>query len=344
MCADNNTTGNTHQNQIPDFSKLSTFFKYCSDDPRVIEGLFKLHKIRFTQPWVLNDPLEFNPIIKFTNNGQNYMSYLYDGVVLPSEEQRLRTFLIEREINKFGILSLTRVHDSFDMWSHYSSGHKGFLIEFKSDFNKKDCMLSREGKEYPVNKVTYVDEYAIDIDLQTDIQGNISQEQVNKELFFKKISRWESELEYRMVRPLTDCPEYTPLSDKPHRDDKIYLFDFDLDCISLIIFGACMSAENKKYIISCCEGKEIKFAQAFISRDEKDTEGFYGKIDIIFKDDWPDMINLLPFSFVSEKKHVEYIKKIIEINHLSDLPYYRGLEEWVEELYRNRKAKQKEKP
>ena len=35
-----------------------TFFKYCSDDGRVIEGIFEKHKIRFTQPYALNDPLE----------------------------------------------------------------------------------------------------------------------------------------------------------------------------------------------------------------------------------------------------------------------------------------------
>ena len=163
--------------------ELKTFLKYCSDDSKVIEGLFKTHKIRFTQPWVLNDPLEFNPIIKFKNNGQNYVRYIFDGIMFPSEEMRLRLFLIEQQVNHFGILSLTKVVDSFDMWSRYANGHKGFLLEFKNNFNKQPCMLSQEGREYPVKKVSYVDEYAIDIDLLTDAKNNILLEQFNEEMF-----------------------------------------------------------------------------------------------------------------------------------------------------------------
>lgn len=319
-----------------------TFFKYCSNglDNAVIKGLFNNHKIRFTQPWALNDPLEFNPIIKFKNNGQNYVRYLFDGILFPSEELRLRLFLIEQQINQFGILSLTKVPDSFDMWSRYANGHKGFLLEFKSDFNKQPCMLSREGKEYQANKVTYVDEYAIDIDLLTDVQSNISLERFNEELFYNKISRWQNEIEYRVVRPLTDFPGYRPLTNRPHRDDNIYLFDFDLNCIESVTFGACMSAENKKAIMSSCEKYGVKFGQACISRDEKDTMGFSGKIYIVPKDDWPGpLLEMLPFNFVFQKSDMAHRKDALKIDHLSDIPYYQWLEDWVEEYYRIKKAK-----
>ena len=332
-----------YQNQTLNYSELKTFLKYCSNAPKVIEGLFKLRKIRFTQPWVLNDPLEFNPIIKFKNNGQNYVRYSFDGILFPSEEWRLRYLLIEQQVNKFGILSLTKIPDSFDMWSRYANGHKGFLIEFKSDFNQRTCMVSQEGREYPVKKVNYVDEYAIDIDLLTDVQNKISIERFNEEMFYKKCSRWQSECEYRIVRPLTDCQEYRPLSDRPHRDDNKYLFEFDLDCIESITFGACMSIENKKYIISSCEGKGIKFAQACISRDEKDATGFSGNVYIIPKDNWPGVLEMLPFSFVFQKNDVEHRENIIEIDHLSALPYYKWSEKWIEEFYRIRKTKRNQK-
>ena len=116
--------------------ELTGYFKYCSDDPRVINGIFRDHKIRFTQPAALNDPLEFDPIIRFENNGANYNWFSLNGIPLPSEESRLRHRLIEQQINAFGVLSLTKNPDSFDMWSRYANGHKGFLIEFKSDLNK----------------------------------------------------------------------------------------------------------------------------------------------------------------------------------------------------------------
>ena len=341
MSADNNNTfKKSDRISTSDFGDLKTFLKYCSNE--IIEGLFKNHKIRFTQPWALNDPLEFNPILRFKNNGQNYVRYLFDGIMFPSEEQRLRLRLIEPQINKFGILSLTKVPDSFDMWGQYANGHKGFLIEFKSDFNKHLCMLSREGKEYPIKKVTYVDKYAVDIDLLTDTRSNISLEQFNEELFYKKVSRWQDEVEYRLVRSLIDYPGYHPLKDTPHRDEKTYLFDFSLDCIESITFGVCMSVEDKKSIMSLCEGSEIRFLQAIMSREEKDTAGFSGKVYIFPEDDWPgSLLDMLPFSFVFQKSDIDHRKEIVKINRLSDLPYYEGLEEWVKELYRIKKAKKK---
>lgn len=42
-------------------TKLDSYFKYLSDDSRVIKGIFEDQKIRFTQPRALNDPLEFSP-------------------------------------------------------------------------------------------------------------------------------------------------------------------------------------------------------------------------------------------------------------------------------------------
>jgi len=339
-----NIIKDTHQNSTLDSSMYKTFFKYCSNGPDnvVIKGLFDDHKIRFTQPWALNDPLEFEPIIRFKNNGQNYVRYLFDGILLFSEEDRLRMRLIEQQINHFGILSLTKVPDSFDMWSRYANGHKGFLLEFKSDFNKYPCMLSREGNEYSVNKVTYVDEYAIDIDLLTDVQSNISLERFNKEMFYNKVSRWESEVEYRLVRALTDYPDYQPLKNTPHRDDRPYDFDFDLNCIESVTFGACMSVENKKAIMSLCKGYDIKFAQAYISKDEKDTEGFSGKVHIRPANEFPGLLEMLDFNFFLQQEHIKRPKPI-KIDRLSELPYYQGLEEWVEEVYRIKKAKRGQK-
>ena len=117
-----------------DHSRLKNFFKYCGDDEKVINGIFKEHQIRFTQPAALNDPLEFNPIIRFKQSEGKYTNYIFDGIVFPSEEIRIRHQLIERQLNDFGILSLTNIPECFDMWSRYANGHRGFLIELKIDF------------------------------------------------------------------------------------------------------------------------------------------------------------------------------------------------------------------
>jgi hypothetical protein len=95
--------------------EFGSFFKYCSDSEKVIEGVFRNHKIRFTQPRALNDPLEFNPTILFTNTSPNYQVYELDGIKLPSIELFMRVQIIESQINNYGILSLAKIPDSFDM-------------------------------------------------------------------------------------------------------------------------------------------------------------------------------------------------------------------------------------
>jgi hypothetical protein len=333
---------NANQNALSNPKPYSTFFKYCStgQNNAVLKGLFKDHKIRFTQPWALNDPLEFNPILRFENDGQNFVRYLYDGILLPSEEDRLRMRLIEQQVNHFGILSLTKVPDSFDMWSRYANGHKGFLIEFKSDFNKNPCMLSQEGKEYSVNKITYVDEYAINIDLLTDVQSKISLERFNEEMFYKKCSRWQNEIEYRMVRPLTDYPDYKPLKYTPHRDDNIYLFDFDLNCIESVTFGACMTVEDKKAIMLSCKEYGVQFLQACIWRDKKEATDLSGKIELIPEYKISGLLSILDFNFFFQQEHISRPKPI-KISQLSDIPYYHreGMAKWLKEIYKIKKSK-----
>ena len=52
--------------------KFHSFFKYCGDDPKVLRGIFKDQAIRFTQPRALNDPLEFNPTMRFHDSEAKY--------------------------------------------------------------------------------------------------------------------------------------------------------------------------------------------------------------------------------------------------------------------------------
>ncbi len=322
-----------------DYSQMATFFKYCSDDEKVINGIFREQKIRFTQPAALNDPLEFNPIITFNDNADNYRRFLCDGIVFPSEEERLRSRLVESQMNAFGILSLTKVPDSFNMWSRYANGNKGFLIELKSDFNKQLCMLSKEGEKYPVRQVTYVDGYAINIDELVDEHGWFTHTKANEKFFFTKTSRWEFEKEYRMVRPLSGYPGWEPLSNRFHRDrEGVYCFNFSLDCMESVTFGACMSVENKKEIMEACQGTNIKFLQAYIARDQKDRFDWPGAVGLIPIDEFPNFLEMS--NFITEAKYIEERKKPpITVRELSDLPYYAHDEQWVRQYYQNRKAR-----
>jgi hypothetical protein len=314
--------------------KLTSYFKYCTDDEKVISGILKDNKIRFTQPWALNDPLEFKPVIKFNNDNGKYNKYRLNGITLLSLHDFMEFNLIYYQLNKFGFLSMTKIPDSFAMWCHYANGHKGFLIEFKDEFYKHPCMKSKEGNEYPVVEIGYVDDYAINIDESLDESNKLFPDKAD-DLFYKKISRWGYEEEYRMVRPLSDSLDYTPLQGKPFQhDNRVHLFEFSLDCIESITFGAFMSSENKKTILSYCENTNIEFLQAMISKDEKDLDGKAGKVVIVPLNKVPNILEMNPIMFCYDRKIAS--PNYIDIKKLSELPYYDIDKSWVEEFYKNR--------
>jgi len=326
-------------------SQPKNFFKYCGDDGKVIDGIFKEQQIRFTQPAALNDPLEFNPIIRFKQSEGKYTNYIFNGIVFPSEEIRIRHQLIERQLNDFGILSLTKVFDCFDMWSRYANGHRGLLIELKSDFFKHPCMMSKDGKEYEVRKVEYVDEYAVNIDELVDEHRLIPFADFNEQMFFTKISRWRYEEEYRMVRRLSDNTNWQRLKNRAHRDPKVYLFDFSLDCIVSVTFGACMSLENKGKIIEACKGSSINFLQSIIIRDQNDKFDRPANVKLIKAESFIDLQRMGDLGLFFEQKFIEERQKpAIQVKKLSELPYYADDEEWISQYYKDKKSKQTNRP
>jgi len=323
---------NNTSDELParvDPPQITTYLKYCSDDDRVIRGLFEGHKIRFTQPAALNDPLEFNPSIRFHDDGRNFTRFFFDGIPFPSEEERLLQYIVESQLNRFGVLSLTKVGDSFDMWSRYANGHKGFLIELKEDFNKHACMQSKDGAEHEVRQVAYVDEYAVNIDDLVDEHGQSPLDRVNEYMFFTKTTRWKEEEEWRLVRPLAECPNWMPLTDKTHRDLRVHLFEFSLDCVLSVTFGACMTGENRRRIMEACKGTDIEFRQACIGRDRKDRWGRPGEVGFDTPKDWSRLLD----EDLWMVRELEYIRKYTEppiaIRSLKELPYSKD-EEFVE--------------
>jgi len=321
--------------------EFDSYFKYFSDHKKVMECIFKHQKIRFTQPRAFNDPLEFSPTMRFNDNQSNYQFYDLDGTIFSSVELFFRVQIIEAQINSYGILSLTKIPDSFDMWSQYANGHGGFLIEFKDDFYRHPLMKSKAGDEYPVRKVEYVEDYTIYLEHLVDTNKEIPREVIHNELFFKKTSRWEHEHEYRMVRPLADLPGYQPpKTSYPYTDVNVYLFPFDWDCVSSIILGANMSKENKMQIVQCCEEHNIPLFHAYIVRDHKDRFGKPSTIITLPIDENNRSILLKskPQLFCTDTVSLNYQYGVAKIAKITDLPYYKDYEDIVHQLYRNLKG------
>jgi len=335
------TVINGQQESSVDYSQLGSFLKYCSDDDCVIKGIFEDHRIRFTPPSELNDPLEANPILRFKDR-RAYRWFHYDGMSLPSQEWWFRLHLIQRRINKFGILSLTKVWDSFDMWSRYANGHKGFLLWLKGDFNEQPCMLSREGKPYPVIEVEYPPLHTIAMGEVLDAKGRFRREAVHERLFFQKVSRWHAEHEYRMVRPLSDLLDGASADKKPDGDPLSGLFGFSLDCVEGVTFGACMSVEKRNWIKRLCNCSRIPCSQAYVVRDEKEEQalgGKMGKVKMAPADLSARLMDVNPC--ILDSAYIDDQTSKSEIASLSELPYWNDDPAWVQELYDNRKRRQR---
>lgn len=332
--------------QVEAYSRgnFDSYFKYLSDASPILESVFKKQVIRFTQPRALNDPLEFSPIMRFNNPADRYKYYELNGISLPSIESYYRVQIIESQVNLYGILSLTKVPNSFDMWSHYANGHRGFILEFKHELWNYPCMKSIAGDVYNVEKIEYVQDYAINLDQLVNKDKEIPRDILHKELFFKKTSRWQYEHEYRLVRPLTDCPTYKPPNSRiSYTDTNVYLFHFDWDCISAVILGANMVPENKKMIAKICEEHNISLQQAHIIRDVDDAFGKPCAVYLISYDRFNEkdvILNAKPQLFCTDTISLGN-KSTATITRLSDLPYYKGDDiEIVDEMWAGMKSDQ----
>ncbi|HKJ32841.1 MAG TPA: DUF2971 domain-containing protein [Balneolales bacterium] len=315
-------------------------YKYIANNKDIIKGLFYNNKIRFTQPWALNDPLEFNPIITTNNVDDIYSHYDFDGVDLYSLVQFYRLGMIEPFINKFGILSLTENSESFDMWNIYANGHKGFCLGFKDNFMQHPYLINKNNHSYKLEKVNYVDDFSININELGDENTPIDKEALFQKLFFNKSSRWCHENESRIVRPLSDSNDYIgPISEHVHRDERLYLFEFSLDWIDSIAFGAHMSYENKKCILDACEQSEIIFFQAYIIRNIEDENGRMGKVEYfkIGKANGKNANEIIPtwepYHFCQDKEEWKLRTNKKRIKSLSELPYFKGNESKVMSQY-----------
>lgn len=199
--------------------------KYISDDMKVINGIFKDGKIRFTQPFELNDPLEFNPDIVYNSETNEEVKYNLDKMEIPSIRMLDQIFILNLIASKYGVLSLTKNPSSFLMWSHYTNKHRGMVIEFEEGFEKQ--FKNKDQVSYEVKKVEYSKEhYTVNFeDLLVD--GSLHEKILCDNLFFRKMQRWKYEKEYRIIRSLNDDVSYVKKEmnlDEIFYDDSIYLF------------------------------------------------------------------------------------------------------------------------
>lgn len=157
-------------------------------------------------------------------NNQNELNYL----ITDKLSQELNNL-----IDKYFFYCVSAKNNSNLMWSHYADWHRGFCIEFKSEFLKAD-------------KVIYRDEIAeielLDIYDAFFIRKNKNDEMIGQiiwEALRTKLSDWSYEEEYRFQ-----------LNEKVYKTNKNYLeMSYDKNWIESIIFGCRTPIDTKKWII-----------------------------------------------------------------------------------------------
>lgn len=300
--------------------RIATYFKYVSDDEKVLSGIFKHGKIRFTQPAALNDPIEYRPDIDFgEENAHSRTRYQYEGELIPSFKDLVEIQNIHRFYNQFGVLSLTKQPFNYGMWCQYANGHKGIVIELNRDFLKHPCFLYKDRAPLKIYKVCYVDNYKLDFE-KLECNGiEMRFDDLLEQLMVNKIRFWKYEKEYRVVRRLSECPQYTPPPEnKPHIDTNVYLFDFNLECVESVIFGTNTSRETKESILSACEGSDVKFFQAILVHDKGVKMGFIRLEHFTSREQYLEIKPQLFINGVNDLCNWD----VKNITTLQDIPYY----------------------
>lgn len=318
----------------PTPGSFSGFLKYLP--PTRIPDIFTNHKIRFTQPIALNDPLEFNPILSGFQD-KDYCDFVIDGVSMPSTASWYKWHLVNVTLRSYGILSLSKQPISFDMWSHYADGHKGLLIELRPDFNLHPAFQATDGQALQVKPVQYKERFEININEMDDGTGHVDNSKFYDTLFFTKCNRWKDEAEYRLVRPLIDLTQHPVYKD-------IHLGEIPLELITSIVFGAKMLPTDKEKIIAACGEANISYFQSIILKDELDEKGLCGNIKFMHLRSKDMLKSASAWKFTEElvldNNAIKQFGRTMQIKDFSQLPYYHLAKEPVTLFWSKRKASQ----
>jgi hypothetical protein len=101
-----------------------------------------------------------------------------------------------------------------------------------------------------------------------------------------------------------------------------------------------MAVENKRRITEACKGAGIDFLQAIIIKDQEDRQGLPVCVKLVPGASFPNLLDMADADLIADNENLPgRLAAPVEITRLSALPYYHRNEQWVDEYYRNRKAR-----
>lgn len=199
-------------------------------------------------------PKDIKELIKLLpkKERKNFLSHINKGVFTPEGHEFINKIerMFNEKIDSYAFMSLSSIPDSNLMWSHYGACHRGFCIEYKTEYVK-------------AKRVNYVDDIpSLELlDLHKSYYHLITDDGLGNKIIDAlhcKLNEWQYESEYRYM-----ASNKLAVIQPGKTFEKV---NYDVDFVNSIIFGFRMSEEVKKIIIkNMPEG--TKFKQATIGRN-----------------------------------------------------------------------------
>lgn len=156
-----------------------------------------------------------------------------------------------------GVLSLSELPDNILMWSHYSGGHTGFVLEFDAQHPYFNGKLSESDELRHVREVIYRGE-------RTQVPFTAMN---GVEMFFVKSTHWAYEKEWRILRPLKDAEVTCDNNPFP-----IHLFKFPENTLRHIIWGPKIDKVVTRKLIDAVTSRpglsHVTFKQAILDKQQ----------------------------------------------------------------------------
>ncbi len=227
--------------------------KHCKYTSRILTDSV----LFFASPTSFNDPFDckvhFQPSIPLKELRQTFMEELRLNPHSERADRRAEvkqllkvdrndllvgiTDLLQQDVDRLGVLSLSASYRDVLLWSHYAAGHSGLCLKFLA--TDSTLFFGR------ARRVEYLPEYP-KVDLLRD-----SKEHRRKSFLLTKAADWCYEKEWRIFD--TNGP-----------GERL----FPEELLVGVILGALMSPEDKKYVVSLIGKRNfpVKIYQASVSK------------------------------------------------------------------------------
>lgn len=254
-------------------ARLDALYHYQPFRADYVEDLLLRHRIKFSDPHTFNDPWDCRPQFSksILDDREAYTRHVVYAVDLmrrwygiPEEElarraeilRRDRAFLEARidEItaamatairDKYRVYCLSGFSDSFLMWAHYTSSHKGVCFGFKT----------RSEVFCGALEVTYLEKYPV-IDFSTEDEMAFM-----GDTLLTKAEAWRYEREFRLIAKEGESEEFLTVQDG--------FLSFSPDDVTVVIVGCSMPDADLATLRSIIAQRE-KAVDLYVARPAPD--------------------------------------------------------------------------